>query len=543
MWFLRVPHDQQMKVWWSSKLSQLTGRPTPALVSGKVVFLRAFGFQVAPSGLGVIAGLTGPNRKAPAVMSSHCVMGGISAARWFRRIGQITTIDMKVPMHSSSLDLEIAGAIERLRREMGHLRSYLKSFEGRSPEAIEAHGRLWPEAASAMADLAALTAYAPPDSIERDTFYRGESRIAGIPMLSAYAVIKEENVWLADEQVGLNLANAVEAVGRAAGNLFGSLEVRDKILAFNDNLGIPNQVPGPNFTVQAGLLDFSPVSDLDASENNISRLGSLHPILLEQVKEAVEAFSGKNSFQNVWRALESYNTALNKEIGQVNFAQLAAYGILLENAETAAARKIEERVLPQMEDQQFAALRNVLDLHGTFILATKIGREMIADSERFNATDQEVENFKASASVVVEALGSSGIVKSEVNGFIKNAIDNVGEGSHPERAAALGVVVMSNVLVVTVSTAIGGALAGPIGAAVGLGLSAPLSTLNLEGIKRSRLGVSWSKIVQEFLDRGMNASDVEKFQRFVAENVHELKSIGESRRELRWLKRLLDREE
>jgi hypothetical protein len=134
-------------------------------------------------------------------------------------------------------------------------------------------------------------------------------------------------------------------------------------------------------------------------------------------------------------------------------------------------------------------------------------------------------------------------VNSHVSEFIRDAVDNVGEGRHPERAAALGVVVISNVLVVVASTAIGGVVAGPIGAAVGLGLSAPFSTLNLEGIKRSKIGVNWSKIVQEFVDRGMTSSDVEKFQRFISENVQVLKRIGESRRELRWLKRLLDREE
>jgi hypothetical protein len=98
----------------------------------------------------------------------------------------------------------------------------------------------------------------------------------------------------------------------------------------------------------------------------------------------------KNEFLELLETVERYHAALSAGgIGRIAWGEVWGLGVMLQNAASAAERRIKERLLPPLEDSAKTALDSLLTLHGGLILATREGAELSAAAQQFAMTREE----------------------------------------------------------------------------------------------------------------------------------------------------------
>ncbi len=297
----------------------------------------------------------------------------------------------------------------------------------------------------------------------------------------------------------------------------------------------PEQSKGPRFAVVEGKLDLAAGDPLDPERNDIARLKSLLPILRVHVSEAVFLFGRNQAHARVFRSLATYESAISGELLTLDYNLIAAAGTFLANAETAALRPVEDRLVPSFEDEESAALRTILDLHGPFLLSTEVGRSYLADAASYDRTREEDAEFKSASLDLAEAISSEGIATERTESFLAEAAGNISEGTHPARASISGVDAIRNVSAVMVL----GALAlHP--AAVSTGAAWIAAILVAEGVKRSLVGQEAANVVRDALDDPKQRRNLAKLNRFVSRYEENLRRIAGNQREFKFIHDWLD---
>jgi hypothetical protein len=72
-------------------------------------------------------------------------------------------------------------------------------------------------------------------------------------------------------------------------------------------------------------------------------------------------------------------------------------GVRLANAEKAAVEKVSEKELPAITIDAREAIDSLLQVHGTFMMATVEGLAAITEEERYKRTPQEEVEYRAAA--------------------------------------------------------------------------------------------------------------------------------------------------
>jgi hypothetical protein len=316
---------------------------------------------------------------------------------------------------------------------------------------------------------------------------------------------------------------------------------------------IPTQGYGPHFEIgENGVINFAPPQALDRQGNNVVRLAKLHPILLALSSDLVEALGHGNLPHRYLRdRAEAYRAIIDQSIESVDFARLYVEGVRLANAMRAA---LADEELPRLEHPIQESLDSLLQLHGTFVLETVEGIEIIAAEERYRRTPQEELEYRAAAVSFAKSLQDEpGLIDPKAASFVLETAEEIGRGANPERSGAVASGTVKNVAIV-VSTA--GALGALFSAAVASGspaliVGSAVSALVFgEGLKRSKAFAAVAGLITRGLDRASEtdiASIVstirERFRpqlKLVLRIEPQLRRLATQHDEFNWLNRTLD---
>jgi hypothetical protein len=109
----------------------------------------------------------------------------------------------------------------------------------------------------------------------------------------------------------------------------------------------------------------------------------------------VEALGGGNiPHRSLRDRAEAYRAIIDQSLETIDFAIAYVQGVRLENARRAA---VADRELPPLDHPVQEVRDSLLQLNGTFMLATAEGIEIIAAEERYRRTQEEVEYRAAEA--------------------------------------------------------------------------------------------------------------------------------------------------
>jgi len=326
--------------------------------------------------------------------------------------------------------------------------------------------------------------------------------------------------------------------------VFSSLEV------------VPKQGPGPRFrATDEGFVDRVSPAELDAEGNDTRTINQLRPLALRCADDLKNRLP-PNQFGELLSAVDLYVAALDpSESKTIEWGEVWGHGVILQNAATAVGRKIDERILPALEDPAKTALESLLTIHGPMILATHDGARLSETAANFRLTRGQQETLRAAALGLAEQFKrDNDVATPRAAASVAQATASIGEGPHPERGSVFGLATIRNISIVLVggaaiaTPALIGALLGSV--AIGALAGAPLSLVAVEAVKKSaafnalvtQLGAKLDSISDDELrawleERGPRYAP---FRRFVARNAEPLRQIAETTPELKWMLRYID---
>jgi hypothetical protein len=199
---------------------------------------------------------------------------------------------------------------------------------------------------------------------------------------------------------------------------------------------VPDQGAGPHFRINDdGLIDRAPDDNSDAIENE-ARMTSLQAGLRAGCSLLLGAGISQNAFGYLINDIEAYQDAISPPIREIQFTDVWRLGLVLQDHADAVSRDVD-RLGPSLEDDQQAALKSLIGLHGPFILSSEEGRALQALSQENLSTREELRSFQVVADQFVEAIkDSTDLVTEQARDLIEHANKGVAGGRYPERHAA-----------------------------------------------------------------------------------------------------------
>jgi hypothetical protein len=294
-------------------------------------------------------------------------------------------------------------------------------------------------------------------------------------------------------------------------------EIRRLIEAHTPAEPIPAQGAGPHFALGPDLkIALVPPAEIDPAGNNLRRIREQLP-LVRQVAGDLAGHLNPNTQPEISRNLADYRTAIAGEPETIAWGIVFGLGVRLENAASAARREISNRMQEPLEDPAQEALESFVTLHGPLILATKEGRELSDEADRFRLSRGERDALQKDAERLSERLRNApNIVEPAVIDVTVQAADAIGDGSHSERGTAYWLATAKNIATILVPAGGLGALAHSMG---GIGEDAILLTAALLFHENQRLreaarviGADYHRVLDAALDTAKDQADLAKAQ-------------------------------
>jgi internalin A len=230
---------------------------------------------------------------------------------------------------------------------------------------------------------------------------------------------------------------------------------------------VPEQGPGISFEIKPngliGLADSGP-----ATRSDLHQIADIRDVLLDALDDAIANCENSNAFGGVVRIASKYKETLLAN--PLSIDKLYAWGLRLENFNTSIAAKVKSGELPDKDLGLAEALDSVLALHGTSVLLTGRGQELVTKGNNYRRTLEEQIAYREKALALVEKLRArKTLVEREAVDTLEAATQDMGTGRHPERSSELAEAGNSNILGLLSSLAVGTAVA-----VVGKGLAATI---------------------------------------------------------------------
>jgi hypothetical protein len=309
--------------------------------------------------------------------------------------------------------------------------------------------------------------------------------------------------------------------------------------------GLPIQGPGPHFEfTKDGTIDFVPPAALDREGNNVERLRRLHPALRELVLELSKALaSGNAPHATLAGRVEEYRKRIDQPLETVDFSLLYVEGVRLANAERAAREEITRGELPPLAEAEREAIQTILEVHGTFILNTTAGAELIAAEERYQRRPKAEREYRAAAIDFAQSLQNQpAIITPGAAAFVLGAAEQISQGVNPERSGVVGTSVLQNVAVVLAAGAVvaalpivGNAIAGANGLVIG-GLTSLLAS---ESLKKSKPFATVIAPLIAKLDQAAR-TDFSKIKDFLISIEEKVRHLARKNKNFHWLHKAMD---
>jgi hypothetical protein len=316
---------------------------------------------------------------------------------------------------------------------------------------------------------------------------------------------------------------------------------------------VPPQGAGPHFAIGLdGRIRLASPSEIDAEGNHIGRIRQLLPLVRRAAEELAPHLTS-NAFPELARNVAEYSAAIAGDEYEIPWGLVFGLGVMLENSADAARRKIEDRLLPSLEDAAQSALESLRTLHGPLILATGEGRELQEQADRLQMTRDEQLTLRTDTETLASALAkSSDVIDPQVADIVTHSVQTIGEGRFPERGNIFGIAAVRNVAIVLVSGSVL-AMALPAGVAMGGTVggiaAAGLMWTGYESLKKSKVFSAATAALGEKFDQlveggeaalAQRLASLVPFRRFVNANEDALRRIATNTRQLGWLASYVD---
>ncbi|WP_141135998.1 hypothetical protein [Antarctobacter heliothermus] len=325
------------------------------------------------------------------------------------------------------------------------------------------------------------------------------------------------------------------------------------LVSENQIRNIPKQDLSVHFAVESGRITSVPTQFFGEDENDYNRINALLPSILRFSENARKALGRSDAYRTLLESLLRYETECSKPFKEINYAILYGYGIELQHTYDSVLSDVDAGETPELSSDQRTPMESLLQLHGPLILASKDGRELITDSERYSRSPREERKFQAA----IDELGAKieqnpDVVAADTASALKSLREIPTDAKQYERWYRLNRGAFRNFVIV----AAGASLAATLAAAATTGsplliiAGAVASWISLEGIKKSK---SYGNLTQEIgciLDSASNvslqsagqaaSSSLLQIREFVVSNRDLLKRIGGSSKEMEWLEQALD---
>lgn len=324
----------------------------------------------------------------------------------------------------------------------------------------------------------------------------------------------------------------------------------------DDAAAEPPGIPAPGAGLHVvlgddGAIAFAPPADLDGEGSNLRRLRSLHPEMQELAATLCGALNtGNRPYAALLERAARYRALIDQELGAIDFALLHAVGVWLANARSATVAQVRRGELPPMSVEAEEAVASLLDLHGTFILATRDGMAALAAEERYRRRPEEEVAHRAAVLAFAETLQDQpDIIRPELAAAVKEAAEQIGQGDNPQRSGAVGDGAARNVAItlLAVATMASVPVAGALLAGAGGGLGGvAASWLGLEVVKKTKAYAEVVGRLAPIMDR-MTEVDARAFlarmqrhARFVLRSEAAFRGLAEQGEGFGWIRASLD---
>lgn len=292
---------------------------------------------------------------------------------------------------------------------------------------------------------------------------------------------------------------------------------------------LPNQVPGPQFTIEQGQLSFS--STRSAKADNKKRLAALKPALVDTCIQLEKCLAKEDG---VWGSLQAavsnYFTLINNDVADIDFGRLFGQGLILSSLiDRARNPKQHDSNLFPLTAEPDAIADALLGLHGAFLMCSEDGQSLLTDAHEFEATGKEIQELRDHEQALAYALlDPSAPVSSQVQLHVEEIVA-LRDTSRPDKYHAyVGGLVRNAAIVLT-----GGAVLLTLAGLAIPGASIPAASAYLailfggEALKKSKAGQGVTHGMIGLIDR----TTVD----FVLGNAKPLEGIAKLG-ELRWLR-------
>lgn len=240
---------------------------------------------------------------------------------------------------------------------------------------------------------------------------------------------------------------------------------------------LPSQGVGPQFELTSeGVIDFAPTAALDREGNNVERLRRLYPPICHLARQLAGTLgTGNAPHATLASRVKAYREQVDKDLTTVDFTLLYVEGVRLANADSSAREQITKGELPLLDEADREALDTLLQLHGTFILSTNAGAELLAAERSYQRRPSEERKRRAAAIDFASSLQNRpDIIATSAAAFVRGAAEEIGQGRNPERGNVVGTSTLQNVTIVLSAAAavaalptLGGLLDGAQGTIAG----------------------------------------------------------------------------
>ena len=268
---------------------------------------------------------------------------------------------------------------------------------------------------------------------------------------------------------------------------------------------------------------------------------------------AAKLCGGNETYFTLAGRVAAYNAIIGHDLQEIDFRRLYVAGVRLANAARATDLAISSKDLPRFDQDEQEEITSLLDLHGTFILASAAGAEAV-DQERYQNRPEDEARYREDAVTVAAALQNlPDLFDPEVTTEVLGVAQDIGRGVHPERSTVAGRSMIQNVLITIAGAAIGG-IAFTYGGPVVMGAGAVAAWIGglavNETIKRTQWFQSLTKSMASRLDKATEepskgaadrfVSGLRRHSQFVLKNESILRQLASGRKELVFLDRSLD---
>jgi len=239
--------------------------------------------------------------------------------------------------------------------------------------------------------------------------------------------------------------------------------------------------------------------------------------------------------------IEEYRKRVDQTLDTIDFTLLYVEGVRLANAEKSAIEKVAEGELPPLRETDREELETLLQLHGTFMLATIAGAELIAAEQRYRRRPAEEREYRAVAVDFAASLQNQpDVISPDTAAFVLGAAEQIGHGANPERSGVVGTTTVLNVAITLAAVAAvpglpftGNLIAGTPGLIAG-GAAAYITS---EVLKRS---TSFAAVIAPIIAKLDREVDFRKFKNFLLSVEEKARQLAKYNEQLSWLNRVLD---